>query len=305
MSIKADMNWLMGCLFDEKKRDYITGLQPRPAFGTAAAEFGIVGSGRGKTVHLWKCIEQLNGQYNTRRQEDSDCVSQGTATTVDIVKSVEIVVNDELEEWTGETCTEPIYGGSRVQVGKGQLGKGGGSYGGWAAQFCKQFGCFSRGIYGRYDLSKYDVNKVRLWATQGCPQELLNISKEHPIKAISRIHNYYEAIDSLANGYSLTICSNQGFTTVRDKDGFCNPDGIWPHCMACVGFDDNSKRPGIEISNSWGLYIGGKPKFDEPASIFFCDAEVFDKMCNQQGSECWSFSDYNGYPQKKLDLRIF
>lgn len=303
--IKADQSWLMGWIENPEERDRITELQPFPAFGAAASQFGISGSGRGKRVELWKSVVKLNGSFNTRTQGDSDCVANGTATAIDNTKAVEIDIKEELEEWTGETVSEDIYAGARNQVGGGRLRGKPGAYGGQAALYVKDYGTLVRGVYGKYDLSKYNVNTVRAWADRGVPAELLIVAREHKIKTISRISNYYEAVDSLANGYSLSVCSNQGFTTVRDKDGFCNPEGIWPHCLNACGYDDNEKRPGILICNSWGLYVQNKPRYQEPACMFYIDAEVFNKMCNQQGSECWSFSDYDGFPKKKLPLRLF
>ena len=305
MSIKADMNWLMGCLFDEVERDRITALQPFPAFGAAASQFGIENSGKGTRVELWKSVDKLNGSFNTRTQGDSDCVANGTATAIDNVKGVEIDIKEELEIWTGETCCEDIYAGSRNQVGQGRLRGQGGSYGHWAASYVTEYGTLVRGKYGNYDLTAYNVNTVRNWADKGVPAELLNISREHKIKTISRINNYSEAISSLSNGYSLTMCSNQGFTTYRNKKGVCSPKGVWPHCLAVLGFDDTEGESLLCICNSWGNYLTGPSRHGEPNCMFYIEAEVFDRICNSSGAEVWAFSDYNGFPPKTLPLRLF
>lgn len=305
MSIKADMNFLMGWISNPEETERILSLQQFPSFGAVSSQFGVKESGRGKRVELYKYVEQLTGSWNQRQQGDSDCTSQALATAIDGIKSVEILINGDLEEWVGETVTESIYGGSRVQIGGGRLRGQGGSYGSWVCEFAKQYGCVARQKYGNIDLSKYNVNTVRAWADSGVPKEILEQSKLHPIKSFSRINNYYEMIDSLANGYLGIICCNFGFTTVRDKDGFCNLEGVWPHAQCVCGFDDTGARKGILIANSWGPYVQGIPRYDEPRGMYYVDAEVFDKMCQQQGAECLVVSDYNGYPMKKLPLRLF
>lgn len=304
MDINSNLSWLCSWIPNPKETERILSLQSFPSFGAVSSQFGIKESGRGKRVELWKYVKQLIGSWNQRQQEDSDCTSQALATAIDGIKAVEILIKGDLEEWIAETATEPIYAGSRVQIGNGYLRGTAGSYGSWVCEFVKQYGAIVRQKYGNFDLSRYTVKIVRDWADSGVPENILEQSKLHPIKSFSRINNYYEMIDSLANGYLGIICCNQGFTTTRDKDGFCLPQGVWPHAQCVGGFDDTTNRPGILIINSWGPYVRGAPRYDEPNGMYYVDADVFDKMCQQQGAECFVISDYNGYPQKTLNLRL-
>lgn len=211
----------------------------------------IKGTGIGKTIVLTDIVERVAGSFVSRHQKIGDCVSMATALAVDIAKAIDIWVKRDFEEWVAETSTEDIYSGSRVIIGKGKLGYNDGSIGAWAAKFVNEYGALPRGVYDSVDTRAYDGDKARLWGRSdtGLPKILLPHLKKHPIHITSLVTSYEQARDLIANGYAITICSNLGFSNKRDKQGFAEPDGSWAHCMACIGVDDNSKRPGLLLQN--------------------------------------------------------
>jgi hypothetical protein len=99
-------------------------------------------------------VVKVAGSFPIRLQTIGDCVSQGCACAVDVVKCVEIDLLGENEAWVAETATEPIYAGSRVEIGGGKI-RGDGSVGAWAAKFVTVFGAIPRGVYGTIDLTTY------------------------------------------------------------------------------------------------------------------------------------------------------
>lgn len=276
---------------------------PRPEFDGKL----IRDSGKNKTVLLYDIVRSVAGYVPQRIQERSDCVGNGWAGAVDTVKSTDIYLYGDLEEWVGETCSEDIYGGSRNQIGGGRI-RGPGSVGAWAAKYVNQYGTLVRRNYGRYDLSKYDPNLVDRWENSGVPQELLNLSKEHTVKTVSQISSIEDCIDALANGYPIAVCSNQGFSNERDEDGFAHPEGNWAHCMLIQGLDDvgeNMKRPrgGVLINNSWPPnWIRGPKRLNQPDGSFWADYEVVDRMLKQGDS--FSLSQFNGFPKQELSWRL-
>ena len=282
---------------------------PYPTFNMVHG--AIKGSGKGKTALLYKYVEKLiGGPLKPRTQEIGDCTSFGTATPVDCVKATEIVIHGDFEEWVAPTATEDIYGGSRVLIGRGQLGSGDGSIGAWVAQYVQKYGTLLKQKYGQYDLSVYSGNRASNWGYNGVPKELLEIAKLHPIKTISRIDTVEQARDALANGYAINVCSNWGFSSTRDRDGFAAPQGSWAHSMGIIAVDDASvgiyggrQRPGALIMNSWGLWNSGPKRLDQPDGSFWVDYEVLEQMLREGDS--WAFSDYVGFQPKELNLDLF
>jgi len=276
---------------------------PFPVYGDISAS--TRDSGKGEITLLYDIITKVAGYFPLRNQKIGDCVSMGTAYAVDAVKSVDIFIHKDFEEWIAETATEDIYAGSRVQIGKGRLGSGDGSVGAWAAKYVNEFGALARQVYGSIDLSKYDPKVAKAWGMPraGVPVGLIPFAKEHPIKTVSQVYTYEECRDLISNGYPISICSNQGFSNKRDKDGFAAPQGSWAHCMSILAVDDSFKRPGVLIQNSWGVWNSGPKRHNQPDGSFWCDAEVLEKRILSR-KDSWAFSGYEGFKPQKINTRI-
>lgn len=265
----------------------------------------IKDSGKGKRVLLYEFIKQAsNGNFPKRKQTIGDCVAHGAAYAVDAVKSVDIVLKKEFEEWVDETATEDIYAGSRVQIGGGRI-RGDGSIGAWAARYVNEYGALPRGKYGNVDLTTYSGSKARSWGRGGAgvPKSLIPTAKEHPIQTVSKVTTYEEVRDLIANGYAVTIASMQGFSSKRDSEGFARPQGSWAHQMSILGVDDEYKRPGVLVQNSWGTWNSGPKRHDQPNGSFWVDAEEIERRILKKG-DSWAFSGYEGFKPRELNTRI-
>lgn len=224
----------------------------------------------------------------------SNCVSMGSALAVDTLKVAEIV-NGDREEWVAETSTEDIYWGSRIIVGKGRLGNGDGSIGAWAVKYMHTAigGTLVRKLYEFDDLTVYSGQKARTWGSGRAPNGIIEEAKKHPIQTYTAVKSYEDVIDSLYNQYPVIICSNQGFSSTRDSEGFCSPKGSWAHCMMLIASDDAYKRPGCLCVNSWGNYLSGPKRHGQPDGSFWIDASVIERIVRQNDS--WAISDFNGF----------
>jgi hypothetical protein len=291
-----------GWVDDQKSVESIMKELPFPVFGDVWAP--IKDTGKGKITLLHEIVEKVAGRFPIRRQTIGDCVSMGAACAVDVIKAVDIHVNKDFEEWVAETATEDIYAGSRVQIGKGRI-SGDGSIGAWAARYVNEYGALARQKYGNIDLSVYDGNRARQWGSpgRGTPSDLITFSRNHPVQTVSLVKNYEEARDLIANGYCVTVASNFGFTSTRDKDGFARASGQWAHQMCFVSVDDAFSRPGLLCNNSWGAsWISGPKRHNQPDGSFWVDADTVNKMFAQGDS--WAFSGYKGFEPRELDTRI-
>ncbi len=294
---------LFGWAYKPKEVDNVMMSLPIPVFGDIYQP--LKDSGRGKVILLYEFVERVAKEFPVSNQTIGDCVSHGAACAVNVLKATEIVLKGDFEEWIAATSTEDIYGGSRVLIGNGRLGYGDGSVGAWAAQYVSTYGTLLRKSYGTIDLSVYDGNRAKIWGNpgNGTPRDLLVYSKEHLVKTVSQVRNYEEARDAIANGYPVTVASNQGFTKTRDKDGFALASGSWAHQMCFTAADDSFGRPGLLCQNSWGInWISGPTRHNQPLGSFWVDASTVNRMLAQNDS--WAFSNFDGFRPQKINVDI-
>jgi hypothetical protein len=273
-----------------------------PTFASAAPD--LAGGGEGKTVLLWKTLEQVTGRpYEFDRQTIGDCVSHGNGLASDLIESAQIVLENSGETWSGRAATEVIYGGSRVEIGGGRVW-GDGSVGAWAAKWLSTYGVVPRGKYGDIDLTNYDGQRARQWGRSGVPDALEPIARQHPVTAITLVDTYEAARDAIAGGHPVSVCSNQGFAMTRDSSGFCRPQGRWGHCMCFVGTVGDSRRPGLICFNSWGDYLQGSPRgpLEIPDGGFAVDADVAHRML--QAGDSFAFAGLKGWSPIAPDFTL-
>jgi hypothetical protein len=291
-----------GWVDDQRAVRAILSQQELPYFDGAVQGTPVMGSGRGKVALLYEAVQKtLGGQFNTRYQKIGDCVSMGAAYAVDVLRAIQYVTGNG--EWVAETATEPIYAMSRVEIGRGALGSSDGSTGAWAAEAVKKLGTLVRKPYGTIDLTTYSGDRARTWGLPraGCPDELEPIAREHLVRTVSLVRTWDELCDAVAAGYPVTIASTVGFAnqTSRDSEGFLKPSGSWAHQMCVIGLDDAYRRPGALIINSWGPWISGPKRHNQPDGSFWADRSAIERIL--AANDSWAYSDYLGFPLKKLD----
>jgi hypothetical protein len=266
---------------------------------------GIKGTGKGKKVLLYKLFEQITGRpLVPHYQVIGDCVGHAYGLGVDVLTAVRILMHNKSERWVAKSATELIYAGSRIEVGGGRI-SGDGSIGVWAAEFIRKWGVLLRQSYlnGEYDYTTYDGGLARKLGARGVgvPDPLEPLCKLHPVKTCALVNSWEECRDAVANGYPVTMCSNIGFTTKRDRDGFLRRGRRpWHHAMAIIGIDDEYRRSGALIQNSWGgdTWVGGPKRHEQPDGSFWCDAATIDAAMKQGDSI--ALSGYVGYPRQDI-----
>lgn len=265
----------------------------------------IKGDGTGKVVFLHKAFERVTGRaYVPHDQRAPDCVSQAYGLGIDFLSCVQIATHKHPQRWVGKAATEPIYGGSRVEVG-GYNGRGGGSTGHWGAEWLTRYGVLIRQKYpGGYDFTNYSGEKAIKYGREGCPDPLEPLTKLHPVKTAALCRSYKECIDCIANGMPVIVCSSVGFGSGdkirRDSEGFLTRSRKpWMHSMLFAGFDDKYRRKGCLCFNSWGEHwVYGPTRHNQPSGTFWVDADTVDSMLRQGDS--FAISAYVGFP--RLDI---
>lgn len=291
----------------------------------------VVGEGGGANrppqddKHVWRAVNSLIAEpysgdvFNMEVEGDNsyvaegigvhNCVSFGFGRGCQDLMLIEIAAG-EPEEWPGaEVATEPIYGGSRVEVGGGRIG-GDGSVGAWAAEWVTKWGVLLRQKYGTIDLSSYSESRSRQWGDRGCPDELEPLAREHPVRSAAMVTSAQEAWAALGSGYPIPPCSDQGFTSTL-KDGICEASGNWNHCMEFRGrFVHHTGERVFPTQNSWGGYLRGERTTKDihgnvitlPEGCFLARWDVVDRMLRQRDS--FALSGFKGFPKRNLDWLI-
>lgn len=253
---------------------------------------------------LYKAYKvKLNKEFVVGSQGIGDCVSWSWAHCADIHSAVLWDIG-AIGDWK-PAATEAIYGGSRVEArGVSRGGYSDGSYGGAAAKWVKEFGVVFREKYTDHDLTIYSATRAKAWGNFGCGGaddngKLDAIAKEHPIKDVTLVRSFDEAAAAIQSGYPVSVCSGQGFNSVRDSDGFCKPQGSWSHAMAFISVRFGN-RPGLLCLNSWGPKASSGPKYpdDAPDGAFWVDADVATRML--KGGDSFAVSGFEGFPYRDL-----
>jgi hypothetical protein len=314
-----------GAVLDPSESYRVNSLLPRPLFAEAARD--LRGTGAGQDVFLWEEGEQkaLGKVLSSYKQLIGSCVSMGWARAAQDCLLLGVVAGQFGLPETYLVATEPIYAGSRVEVGKGRLGNGDGSLGSWAAVWVSKWGILLR---TKYEAGKYDFaakvgpdgsivandDLAGRWGMPraGVPDDIEDDARLHPIKSVAVCQSFEEARDAIANKYPVPVASNQGFAWERTKDGFCKPEGSWAHQMLFRGCGvAKGNKPFLVCQNSWADYLKGNDtltlesgkEVKLPAGAFAVDAQTANKMLRRGDSHV--ASNFVGFPRQKPDFDIF
>lgn len=259
---------------------------------------------------LEACQKSTGKPWRVHNQgQVGSCVGEGYATGVELVGGTMWRLG-KLDQWR-YVCAESIYGGSRVEaMGRKTCPGGDGSFGAAAfAWLTKAGGVVWRDRYPELglDLLEYSESRARNWGYWGNGGQNDNgrldaIARKSPIIHGALIRNWDELAAALVNSYPVVVCSNQGFTSVRDSQGFATPRGTWAHCMvfAAIRFD----RPGVLCINSWGPNWISGPKWpeDQPDGSFWVDRRVVESMLRNSGfPDSYTLGDIAGFEARKID----
>ncbi len=224
------------------------------SFGDARPD--LKGFGAGKCVLLQDAERELFGHnLPSWSQQRGTCVSQGTGRALqDALYFALSSVGGNIGKPV-QLCFETIYGGSRVQVGKGKLGSGDGSIGAWAAQFVHDFGLLARGKYGSIDLSSAREDLAVQWGMPraGVPQLLITASTAYKSRACMKCETVEDCRDASAAGYGLARCASKATSGTRDANGILRPKDSGGHCQELAGvFEDLRGNLMFVEQQSWG-----------------------------------------------------
>ena len=260
-------------------------------------------------IFLYRAVQKVApGHLPLNQGPIGTCVAFGHAAAIDCRTAVKSMLGP-FAKWL-PASPESIYGGARNE-GQGRISRSyaDGSSGYDATRWLSRYGVLWQKEYSGADLSKYEVDRAKTWGAfgnggkaDGLDGPLDHEAKRKPIKA-ARVATLDELDTALRNGYPVTICSNVGFQSPRDSDGFCAARGSWGHCMVVLGKRQEG-RAGYLIQNSWGPYIqgdgpGSTNKYrDQPDGSFYCEPIVMARILRQGDS--WAIGDDKPFGRSTL-----
>jgi hypothetical protein len=278
----------------------VASLQPIGAFEDSPA--AGAGDPLPEFASLDEAILAVTGSIlPTRNQGNAGtCVSFGTVAAIEYTMAVAIRRGKPFA-WHA-IATEPIYGGSRVEVGKGRLGRGDGSVGAWAAEFSRRWGVACRQNYPgvSIDLSQYSIPLSRQWGISGVPDSFEPILKQHPVQGIAQINTLDGLKRALANGYGVAESSGYLLRSTRSANGIIDAYRGGGHCMAVTGYIKIGKVDYFYIRNSWGdsAHTGPThPKFPSKSGGLIHQSQMQSML---DGGDTWAFSDAIGFPARDI-----
>lgn len=293
--------------------DEIEALQGvRPVYGEMCEELDDAADDDADVV-FWKAEEKIFQKLmeSWDQLRVGTCVSFGYGRGADDL--IVMMSADGLISWPGaHVATEPIYAGSRVEVGGGRI-SGDGSVGAWAAQWMEKWGTLLRIKYGAHDLTTYSESRSRDWGRRGCPDDLEPTAKLYPVAKVVLVERAEEAWKLLGNRNPIPVCSNVGFDSPL-TEGFCEPRGSWPHCMEMRGRviarrgTSRALTKAYPIQNSWGNYLRGDAFYVDrngdrqplPPGCFLADEEAAARILRERDS--FALGDQRGFkPKQKID----
>ena len=307
-----------GAIKEPEQAERLDGVLMFKTWADAADRFGTAGSGEGKLSRPWlAATKHAPDIFPGPPQTRGDCVSRGTAAAVAVSMFAEIEARQPDEE-TGLLETyepvkfpeEGVVSSEILYACRGHSGEGA-SCDRLAYYVSTEGGILLRKKYkfknyGPLDLRKYDGD-IGYRMGPMPPKEILDRAGNHPCRTVTRIEDIEQARDALANGYGMNVCSNQGFSSNRDKYGWSKARGFWAHAMAWIGVNADPNDPACKkhgrplflVLNSWGSrWNAGDRYHEQPAGSFWINARTAQSMLRRGGG--FAFSRVSGFPAQEL-----
>lgn len=282
----------------------------------AAYGAGWAGSHAGKLVvpfvHVMKAYP---GCWPGPAQQRGDCVSHSGKNARLLTMVCEVVAGLP-DEVSGKVETLPTVSPEGIRNGvlstesaywyRGHGGDG------WqcasdARVAMKQAGCVLRQNYPEIDvdLTRYSAKTAGKWGRSAPPSEVRDATDNNLIRTSTEANSFDEVRDLLGNGYGITHCGSEGFSSTRDENGVSKRKGSWSHAMAAIGADD---RPEIHskygeglvlVLNSWGKFNSG-PRRILGTDIDIPEGSFWARWSDLKRRSLYAFSGANGWPGKTL-----
>jgi len=257
-------------------------------------------------------------------QEIGDCVSFGAKNATEYLTCAQILgkamalYGDDLgaaaEFIAGARLKfRPVfapyyYGTGRVYVGRGQLGNGDGSLGSWMAEAVRKCGTLFADEQG---VPAYSGRIAKAWGDPNPGPDLdkfRDFAAAYTVQSTAQIRSWDDFVAAIANGYPVPTASNVGYSMEPSSDGFHRQTTNWAHQMCFIGVDETYQDDHYALLlNNWGDVHGRLKDFetgeDLPKGVLRVRRKDVEKHI--RAGETFAYSQFNGFPEQKLDKALF
>lgn len=285
--------------------------------GNAIAEAnGLYGAGEGRLVLLYPVVEKyFPGCFPGAAQQVGDCVSHSTfkacmgtaAGDIDSGKPDE--VSGKIEgppEITEEGLRQGAFSSEAVYWYRGYNGDG------WSCEAAARVACENSALWPRInypdlgiDLTRYSGSQAHKYGSKAPPSAFTDAGRKHLLRTATKLNSFEQLRDFLANGYGVSSCGGEGWSSRRDANGYSKRQGSWSHAFPVFGTDDRDiakQEYGDSLvlsSNNWGPWNSGGTRImgtelDIPPGFWWTTWKEF------RNRTLIAFAGASGWPARKL-----
>jgi hypothetical protein len=282
-----------------------------------AAENGMTGAGEGRLVIPFTFVEKLYpGVWPGAAQQRGDCVSHDTKNAALTTMCCDVVAGKP-DEVTGIVEGAPEIPAAGISQGglsseaiywyRGYNGDG------WSCEAAASVAIQKSALWLRQsypelgiDLTKYSGSLAGKYGSRSPPAEITEFGRKHLVRTATRLRTKEERRDFLANGYGISTCGGESWSSSRDENGYSKRTSAgWAHAFAQIGFDDRPETKekygdSLELMlNSWGIWNSGGRKI-LGTDILIPNGAWWARSRDVQNRTFIALSGTNGWPSKKL-----
>jgi len=305
-----------GCCHDEEAKADLLNSVRWPRADDVCHSFRLTGAGEGRLSLIFPAILQLYpGALPGPAQARGDCVSHDTKNAglgsmcCEIVSGKPDEVSKKIEgapKVSEEGIRNGVLSSEAVYWYRDHNGDGWSC--GHAANVVRtESGLWLRQDYPElgFDLTRYSGKLAGKWGKPNPPDEVTNRGRQHLIRTVTNVDSKESLRDLLANGYAVSTCGGEGWSSSRDENGFSKRQGGWSHALAILGIDCRQEIVDLYgdwlvlIQNSWGKWNSGGRRIlgttiDIPEGSFWARY----RDCARR--DMYAFSSFDGWPAQKL-----
>lgn len=138
------------------------------------------------------------------------------------------------------------------------------------------------------------------------PEKLRVEGRKHVVRTMTVCKSQEEVRDLIANGYGISTCGSEGYSSQWDENGVSKRSGTWYHAMALAGFDDRDitkQKYGEALGylwQSWGKNWGAGPRTILGTNIQTPGGGFWVRWSQLKNRSFIAFSSLNGWPPNLL-----
>jgi hypothetical protein len=155
------------------------------------------------------------------------------------------------------------------------------------------------------DLTEITKQHETMYGAQQPPEEWREVFGSHIVRAVAEVRGFEALRDALFNGYGVSSCGSEGYSSKRNEHGVSRRTTNWAHAMAILGVDDREiikaiyGGPLVLIQNSWAKWNSG-PRRIHGTSLDIPEGAFWTPWSDCQKRYYVMVNNFRGFPPRTL-----